>query len=159
MDRKSAVRPSPGMWFEDFAPGRWYFSPTRTISESDVLTFGGITGDLYELHTSEAYAKTTIFGTRIAHGMLGLSVMHGLQTRTSHTLGTGIALIGWDRVRHMAPIFLGDTVQTFWRTTETRESRSRPDAGIVVEKLELYNQRDEKVLEGEVALLVSKKPR
>ncbi|MCC0056664.1 MAG: hypothetical protein H6883_11030 [Rhodobiaceae bacterium] len=84
--------------------------------------------------------------------------MHGLQTRTSHTLGTGIALIGWDGIRYTAPILLGDTVRTFWQTTETRKSRSRPDAGIVVERLELHNQKDACVLVGEVALLVSKRP-
>lgn len=158
MSREEAVRPSPGMWFEDFVVGRWYRSPSRTITEGDVFTFGGITGDLYELHTSQAYAKNTIFGERIAHGMLGLSVMHGLMTRTSHTEGTGLAMIGWEKIRHKGPILFGDTVQTFWRTTEARESRSRPDAGIVVEFLELYNQRGECVLEGEVALLVRKRP-
>jgi acyl dehydratase len=147
-------RPKRGMWFEDFAEGLVMHSPGRTIGESDIYRFGGLTGDLYELHTNEEYARGTIFGTRIAHGLLGLSVMHGLMCRTGHVEGTGVAMIGWDKVRHRAPVLIGDTVRTRWRVKDARPSRSRPGTGVVVEFVELLNQRDEVVLEGEYISMV-----
>lgn len=153
-----AVRPRPGMWFEDFAVGQHFRSPSRTISEADIFTFGGLTGDLYELHTSETYGKTTPFGSRIAHGMLGLAMAHGLMCRTAHVEGTGIAMLGWDKVRHKAPIRIGDTVTTHWHVIETRESRSRPGAGVIIEHLELINQHGEAVLEGDYTSLVGMRP-
>jgi predicted dehydrogenase len=76
------------MWFEDFEIGREMVTVGRTIGEHDVYTFAGLTGDAYELHTNEEYGRTTIFGSRIVHGMLGLSIMHGLICRTLHVEGT-----------------------------------------------------------------------
>jgi acyl dehydratase len=146
------------MWFEDFVEGMLMHSPGRTISEADIMLFGGLTGDLYELHTNEDYARTTGFGTRIAHGMLGLSIMHGLMCRTGHVEGTGVAMIGWDKIRHRLPIRIGDTVRTRWKIVARRESRSHPDAGIVTEFLELVNQRGETVLQGEYTSMVRKRP-
>ena len=147
------------MWFEDFQIDQMMHSPTRTIGESDLNVFGGMTGDLYELHTSDVYAATTIFGSRIAHGMLGLAIMHGLMCRTCHVEGTGVAMIGWDKVRHKAPVKIGDTVQSRWRAISKRESKSRPGVGVVVEFIELFNQRNESVLEGEYTSLVRLRPK
>lgn len=151
-------KPVRGMWFEDFVIDAPMFSSGRTICESDINLFGGLSGDLYELHTNDAYARTTPFGGRIAQGMLGLAVMHGLICRTLHVEGTGMAMLGWDKVRHIAPIRIGDTVHTRWRATSKRESRSHPEAGIVVEWLELLNQRDEVVLQGQYTSMVRKRP-
>lgn len=153
-----SIKPARGMWFEDFAEGMLMHSPGRTISEADIMAFGGLTGDLYELHTSEDYARTTEFGTRIAHGMLGLSIMHGLMCRTGHVEGTGVAMIGWDKIRHRLPILIGDTVHTRWKIVARRDSRSRADAGIVTEFLELVNQRGETLLQGEYTSMVRKRP-
>ena len=155
---KNAVVPKPGMWFEDFAIDQLMITPGRTITEHDIYTFGGLTGDLYELHTNEDYARTTPFKGRIAHGMLGLSVMHGLVCRTLHVEGTGVAMLGWDKIAHKLPIRIGDSVRTRWRATEKRESRSHPDAGVVVEWLELLNQHDYVVLQGQYTSLVRKRP-
>jgi acyl dehydratase len=90
--------------------------------------------------------------------MLGLAIMHGLICRTLHVEGTGMAMLGWDKVRHIAPIRIGDTVRTRWRATDKRESRSHPEGGIVVEWLELLNQRDEVVLQGQYTSMVRKRP-
>jgi len=146
------------MWFEDFEIGRPMHTVGRTITEHDVYVFAGLTGDAYELHTNEEYARTTVFGTRIAHGMLGLAIMHGLICRTLHVEGTGVAMIGWEKIVHRAPIRIGDTVRTRWKAISKRKSRSRPGVGVVVEFLELLNQRDEVVLEGEYSSLVRMRP-
>lgn len=155
---KQFGKPVRGMWFEDFVIDSYMHTVGRTISESDINLFGGLTGDLYELHTNEEYARTTPFGARIAHGMLGLAIMHGLICRTLHVEGTGMAMLGWDKVRHIAPIRIGDTVHTRWRATDKRESRSHPEGGVVVEWLELINQRDEVVLQGQYTSMVRKRP-
>lgn len=149
-----SLRPSPGMWFEDFEIGRIMRSPGRTLTEHDVYTFAGLTGDAYQLHTDEAYARTTIFGRRIVHGMLGLSIMHGLICRTGHVEGTGVAMIGWDRIAFRKPLFFGETVHTRWRAIDKRPSRTRPGVGVVFEFLELVNQDDAIVVEGEYRSLV-----
>ena len=154
---KQYGNPVRGMWFEDFVIDSYMHTVGRTISESDINLFGGLTGDLYELHTNEEYARTTPFGGRIAHGMLGLAIMHGLICRTLHVEGTGMAMLGWDKVRHIAPIRIGDTVHTRWRATDKRESRSHPEGGVVVEWLELINQRDEVVLQGQYTSMVRKR--
>ena len=145
-------------WFDDQRVGASDVTPGRTVSEADVILFGGLTGDLSELHTSEAYARTTDFGGRIAHGMLNLSLAHGLVTRTGHLAGSGMALLGWNNVKFHAPVKLGDTVRARWTTIETRESRSRPEAGIVVDRIELFNQDGVLILSGDVAELVRKRP-
>lgn len=145
-------------WFETQEIGVTHVTPSRTIGEGDVMLFGGLTGDVCELHTNEAYARTTEFGGRIVHGMLNLSIAHGLVTRAGHLVGTGIALLGWSNVKFHRPVKIGDTVQTRWTTIEKRNSRSRPDAGIVIDRIELLNQYDEVVLSADVATLVRKRP-
>lgn len=145
-------------WFEDQAVGRFGLSPTRTVTEADVNLFGGLTGDMAELHTSEAYARKTEFGGRIAHGMLNLSLAHGLIVRTGHLVTTGIALLGWNDIKFHAPLRLGSTVQARWSTIDTRESRSRPDAGIVVDRIELLDEHGTLIMSGEVAELVRRRP-
>lgn len=145
-------------WFEDQRIGFTHATPARTVSEADASLFGGLTGDLAELHTNEAYARTTEFGGRIAHGMLSLSLMHGLMVRAGHLVGSGIALLGWNDIKFHGPVKLGDTVQARWTTIAKRESSSRPDAGIVTDRLELYNQHGDLVVSGEVTELVRKRP-
>lgn len=150
--------PNADDWFEDQEIGVTHVTPSRTVTEADINLFGGMTGDLAELHTSDAYARTTEFGGRIAHGMLNLSLMHGLVVRAGHQGSTGIAMLGWNNIKFHAPVKVGDTVQARWTTIEKRGSRSRPDAGIVVDRIELLNQDGRLIVSGEVAELVRKRP-
>ena len=147
-----------GDWFEDQAIGKRGLSPTRTLTEHDILTFGGLTGDMAELHTSEAYAATTEFGGRIAHGMFLLALAHGLVVRSGRLVTSGLALLGWQEVRFKAPVRLGQTVQAEWETIAIRESVSRPDAGIVSDRITLRLMDGTVVLTGEVAELVRRRP-
>ena len=80
-------RTEPLMTYEDVDTGDEFLSPSRTVGESDVFQFAGITGDFNELHTSEAFAESTPYGTRIVHGMLTLAIANGLYVRIGIFLG------------------------------------------------------------------------
>ena len=145
--------------YEDLHVGLEFDSPTRTITESDVMTFAGLTGDYSELHTSAAFAEQTRYGRRVAHGLLGLSVAHGLMwPRTNAMRDIAIALLGISDWRFRGPIFLGDTIRVRYNVAEMRDSRSNPEQAIVTFDVQVFNQADEMVQGGRKMLLVSKTP-
>jgi len=121
----------PGKFFDDFVVGEEYITPTRTLTETDVVLFAAMSGDYNELHTSEAFGKTTQFGRRIGHGLLGLAVSHGLFFRLGLVEGTAIAFLGIDSWKFEAPFFLGDTIRVKVRVAEKTPSRSKPDRGVI----------------------------
>jgi acyl dehydratase len=121
----------PGKFFDDFAVGEEYVTPTRTLTETDVVLFAAMSGDYNELHTSEAFGRTTQFGKRIGHGLLGLAVSHGLFFRLGLVEGTAIAFLGIDSWKFEAPFFLGDTIRVKVQVAEKTPSRSKPDRGVV----------------------------
>jgi len=133
-----------GLYFEDFESAGSVTSPGRTVTEADVMAFAGLTGDFVELHTNEEYAKTTRFGRRIAHGALVFGISIGLGTRMNLLDGTILAFAGVDKLRFVAPVFMGDTVHVVKRVLE-REERG-PAQGVVVFETRVLNQRDELVL-------------
>jgi len=141
-----------GMYFEEFVLGQEILSPARTVTETDVVQFAGLSGDYNVLHTDAEFAKSTPYGQRIAHGLLGLSIASGLAARAGFIEGTAQAFMGlsW---KFKAPIFLGDTIYL-----RTRVARLRPmpsmGGGVVVFELTVLNQRDETAQEGEWTLLV-----
>jgi acyl dehydratase len=147
-----------GLWFEEFEEGKERLSPGRTITESDVAAFAGLTGDYSQVHTDEEFCKRTEFGTRIAHGLLGLSIAQGLAWRTNYTQGTGVASLAWNRWTFHKPIFIGDTVRVRWTPTSKRASSSKPGMGIITEWVELVNQRQEVVQSGEHITMVRRRP-
>jgi acyl dehydratase len=121
----------PGKFFDDFAVGEEYVTPARTMTETDVVLFAAMSGDYNELHTSEAFGKTTQFGKRIGHGLLGLAVSHGLFFRLGLVEGTAIAFLGIDSWKFEAPFFLGDTIRVKVQVAEKTPSRSKPDRGVI----------------------------
>ncbi len=154
-------KPEPvvlGLWFEDFKVGEERLSPGRTITETDLVVFAGLTGDFSQVHTDEEFCKRTEFGTRIAHGLLGLSIAQGLCWRTNYTQGTGVASLGWDKWTFKLPIFIGDTVRVRWHVVSKRESKSKPGMGIITEHVSLVNQKGEVVQEGEHITMVRRRP-
>lgn len=141
-----------GRTFEEFTVGDAVESPARTITESDVVLFAGLSGDYNPLHTDAEYAKGTIFGTRVAHGLLGLSVASGLAWRTGFLEGTAEALIGVDW-KFRAPIRIGDTIRLRAEVSQKREM-ARLGGGFVTFTVTLLNQRDEVVQKGTWTVLV-----
>jgi len=146
-----------GKYFEDIEIGEEYTTTARTITESDVMAFAGLSGDYNTLHTDSEFAKQTIFGQRIAHGLLGLAVSTGLKTRMSIFEGTVMAFLGltWN---FKGPIFFGDTVHAKVTIKEKRDT-SKSDRGIMIQNLHLINQRGQVVQEGEHTIMLRRRPK
>lgn len=144
------------LYFDDFKVGDEFVTPARTITEADVVNFAGLSGDYNPLHTDEEFGRQTIFGGRIAHGLLGLVVSTGLKQRLGISDGTVMAFLGltWN---FKGPIRFGDTVHVRLRVAEKRET-SKPDRGIIKHAVELVNQKGEIVQDGEHLLMVRRRP-
>jgi 3-hydroxybutyryl-CoA dehydratase len=145
-----------GLYFEDFAGRAPIESRGRTITEADIVAFAGLTGDQTELHTSEEFAKTTRFGRRIAHGALVFSMSIGLATRTNLLDATLIAFTNVDKLRFVAPVFIGDTIRIAKRVMD----RTEIDAtrGKVVFETRVLNQRGDLVLVYLDTMLMKRRP-
>ncbi|WP_270889217.1 MaoC family dehydratase [Pedococcus sp. 5OH_020] len=112
----------------------------KTVSESDVYLFAGITGDLSENHVDRQAMQDTEYGERIAHGMLVLSFMSTGSTRLIERVGGLAVSYGYDHVRFVAPVYFGDTITVHYRVTGVDPERSRSFADVRV-----MNQRSEVV--------------
>jgi len=138
------IKPT-GKYFEDFEVGQKYTTPARTVTEADIVNFCGLSGDFNPLHTNEPYAKTTIFGGRVAHGPVGTSIASGLIVRTGLFEGTTVAFLGYSW-RFLKPVKIGDTIFVHMTVKETR--LARPGRGIITFDTETLNDRDEVVATG-----------
>ena len=145
-----------GKYFEDFSVGESFTTRARTITETDIVTFAGLSGDYNPLHTDEVFARETPFGRRIAHGLLGLSVQSGLSQGLGITEGTTLAFLGltWN---FKAPIFIGDTIHVVQSVDEKRKT-SKPERGIIVFGCKVVNQHGETVQDGTKTLMIRRKP-
>jgi acyl dehydratase len=146
-----------GLFWEDWEPGREWESAARTIGEAEISAFAGLSGDYNPLHVNEEYAKTTIFGTRVAHGPLVYAVAAGLLFQLHLYDDTLIAFLGFEDLRFTAPVRAGDTVRARIKVLERRET-SKPDRGVVVRELRVLNQHDTCVQEGRQVFLVKRRP-
>lgn len=145
--------------YVDLFVGMRFRSPGRTITDADVMGFAGLTGDFSELHTSDVYARSSQFGRRVAHGLLGLSYAHGLMwPRTGELRETAIAFLGISDWKFVGPIYIGDTIFVNYTLADLRDSRSRPEQAIATFDVELVKQDGSVVQRGRKALLVSKVP-
>jgi acyl dehydratase len=152
-------KPNVGYTYADLRVGMSFRSPGRTITDADVVAFAGLTGDYSELHTSDVYAKSSQFGRRVAHGMLGLAYAHGLMwPRTGELRQTAIAFLGISDWRFVGPILIGDTIFVNYVLAELRDSKSKPAQAIATFDVEVVNQDGRTVQRGRKALLVSKVP-
>ena len=142
-------------YFEDIRVGDAYVSPGRTVTEADIVAFAGLSGDYNVLHTDAEYMRTSIFGERIAHGLLGLALQSGLSARAMARPFATLAFLGL-RWRFKAPIKIGDTIKVRLEVTDKRET-SKPDRGIVVIQRSVLNQRGEVVQEGDTDVMVERR--
>ena len=145
-----------GLTFDEFVVGAKYISQARTVTEADVVTFAGLSGDFNPLHTDAEFGKTTPFGERIAHGMLVVSMATGMANWSGIFEGTTLALLE-QVIRYKGPVKFGDTIHLEQEVLEKKES-SKPDRGIVVFASRVRNQRDEVMVDGEWTLLMKRKP-
>ncbi len=130
-------------FYEEFNIGMKFESPTKTITETDIVMFAALSGDWNPIHIDAEYAKQTRFGQRIAHGLLTLSIASGLLTKLRLTEKTIVAFYGIDRLRFINPVFIGDTIKVVAEVTNKEEKK---DYGIVTFDVKVYNQKGEVVL-------------
>jgi acyl dehydratase len=142
-------------YFEEIQVGSEYVSPGRTVTEADIVAFAGLSGDYNVLHTDAEFMRTSIFGERIAHGLLGLAIQSGLGARATSRPFATIAFLGL-RWRFKGPIKIGDTIKVRVKVSDKRET-SKPDRGIVVLQRSVTNQRGEVVQEGETDIMVERR--
>ena len=145
-----------GRYYEEFAVGESFTTRARTVTEADIVSFAGLSGDYNPLHTDDEFARTTPFGKRIAHGLLGLSIQSGLSQGLGITEGTTLAFLGltWN---FKGPVFIGDTIHVVQSVDDMRETRN-PERGILVFGCKVINQRGEIVQEGTKTMMIRRKP-
>lgn len=147
-----------GLWFDELSVDQTFDHPIRrTVTEADNLLFSAMTHNPAQLHLDEEYMKGTEYGQRIVNSCFTLGLMVGISVGDT-TLGTAVANLGWDEVRFPKPVFIGDTLNIRTTVIELRESRSRPDAGIVTFLHEAFNQRGEIVATCKRSGLQRKRP-
>lgn len=150
----------PGLYFEEFEVGRKFAHPIRrTVTEADNVFFTALTHNPAALHLDEEYCREhTEFGTRVVNSCFTLGLMVGISVGET-TLGTTVANLGWDEVRFPKPVFHGDTLKVESEVLELRESKSRPDNGIVVFAHRAINQKGEIVATCKRSALMLRKPK
>jgi acyl dehydratase len=149
-----------GLFFEEFKVGQVFkHSIRRTITEADNVWFSAITHNPAYLHLDEEYCRTeTEYGQRLVNSCFTLALMVGISVGET-TLGTAVANLGWDEVRFPKPLFHGDTVRVETEIVDLRESKSRPDQGIVTFLHRAYNQKHELVAHCKRSGLQKKRPK
>lgn len=136
----------PGLYFDELRIGQTFqHAIRRTVTEADNVWFSALTHNPAYLHIDEQYCREhTEFGQRIVNSAFTLGLMVGISVGDT-TLGTAVANLGWDEVRFPKAVFHGDTIRVETEVLELRESKSRPNAGVVVFMHRAYNQRNELV--------------
>lgn len=155
MTDKAALVQIPSLYFEDLYVGMRFLSAGRTVTETDIVAFAGLSGDYNQLHVDAQFAEKTVHGARIAHGLLVLSILSGLSTRVPLMQAIGENIVGlagleckWKRATK-----IGDTLHVRLSVTDLR-STSKGDKGAVILNREAINQHGEVVLESIWTLLV-----
>ena len=129
-----------GLWFDELEVGqRFDHAIRRTVTETDNLLISTLTHNPAQLHLDAEYMKTSEYGQVLVNSTFTLGLMVGISVGDT-TLGTAVANLGWAEVRFPAPVFIGDTLNIQTEVAELRDSKSRPEAGIVTFIHRAYNQ-------------------
>jgi 3-hydroxybutyryl-CoA dehydratase len=132
------------LYFEDYVVDSISTSRGRTITEADIVNFAGLSGDNVELHMNEEYAKRGPFGRRIAHGALIFSVSTGLMVQMTRDPQAIVAFYGVDKLRFVAPVFIGDTIHVSQRVLEKQVKNA--ERGVIASEITVLNQDSKPVV-------------
>ena len=145
-----------GRFFEEFELGQTLVTAGRTVTESDIVTFAGLSGDFNQMHVDATYAAGGEFGQRVAHGLLVVSIATGLIVQTGLMEGTVLAFreLEWKFSR---PVFIGDTVRAKIEIAKLK-ALPRLGGGSIQAKITVLNQNDQAVHRGIMVLLVRSRP-
>ncbi|MGC4023753.1 MAG: MaoC/PaaZ C-terminal domain-containing protein [Mesorhizobium sp.] len=141
-------------YFEDYEIGSSRKTSGRTITETDFVVHAGHTGDFFPHHMDAEFMKASPFGQRIAHGTLVFSIGVGL---TASVINPVAFSYGYDRLRFIKPVFINDTIHSVTTISAKEDDPKRPDAGRVIERLQVINQRGETVLAADHIYVVERK--
>jgi acyl dehydratase len=149
----------PGKYFEEFSVGEVFDHPIRrTVTETDNVLLTTMTHNPAALHLDAEYMKSTEFGKPLVNSCLTLGLMVGISVNDT-THGTTVANLGWDEVRFPKPVFHGDTLRIESEVLELRDSKSRPDNGIVIFAHRAFNQNNELVAHCKRSALMLRLPK
>ena len=155
MERASVM--ATGLYFEDFSVGDVFLTRSRTITETDIVLFTGLSWDTHPWHTDDEFCeKNTPFGRKIAQGGLGLAAATGLVSLLGHLEDTAVGFLGM-QWKFTGPIKEGDTI-TAKVTVKEKIETSNPSRGVLVREISVLNQHEEQVQKGEMSVLVLRKP-
>lgn len=146
-----------GLYFDDFEAGAEFISARRTITEADIVSFAGLSGDFNPLHVDEEYGKTTPFKTRIAHGLLVTAIATGLQNQMGVFEGTTLAVMDIS-LKFTGPTFPGDTIYIKLKIAGKQETK-KEDRGLVFAELYAINHRGETVQEQKQTIMLARRPK
>jgi acyl dehydratase len=146
-----------GLYFEEFQVGMHIISPGRTVTETDIVNFAGLSGDFNQIHTDAVFGAASAASQRVAHGLLVLSIASGLGMRTGTLEGTVMYFREITEWKFVKPVFIGDTVHVVMEVIETK-SMPRIGGGAVTLKLDVKNQQDETTMRGSWTVLVYSRP-
>ena len=141
-------------YFEEYEIGHERVTYGRTITETDFIVHAGHTGDFFPHHMDAEFMKKSEFGQRIAHGTMVFAIGIGL---TASVINPVAFSYGYDRLRFVKPVFIGDTIHSRVTIAAKEDDPKRPDMGRVVERTEVINQRDEVVLVADHIHIVERK--
>ncbi len=141
-----------GLYFEDFEIGQKVITAGRTLTESDIVRFAGLSGDFNQIHTDAAYAAQDTFGQRVAHGLLIQSIASGLAVQTGFIEGTVLAFRELT-CKFSRPVFIGDTIHVQLDVSE-KKALPRLGGGNVIMKYSVLNQEGQVVQRGVWMMLV-----
>jgi acyl dehydratase len=143
-----------GKTFNEFKVGDEFTTASRTITETDVVNFAGLSGDFNPLHTNEEFGKSTPFKGRVAHGMLSVAIATGLANQLGIFEGTTVALLSMT-INYKGAVKFGDTIRLELKVADKKET-SKGDKGIVTFDTIVYNQNDESIVEGQWVVMLRK---
>jgi len=141
------------LYFEDFHVGQRFVTKARTVTEADVVNFAALTWDHNQLHTDAEYAARTMYGKRIAHGLLGVAIHTGLASSLTEQSILALLELSW---QFKLPLYIGDTIHVEQVVKEMREDEQK-DQGILTFEKDLINQRSEVVQTGTTTVLLAKR--
>jgi acyl dehydratase len=143
-------------YFEDYEIGSGRTTFGRTITETDFVVHAGHTGDFFPHHMDAEFMKASEFGQRIAHGTMVFAIGVGL---TASVVNPVAFSYGYDRLRFIKPVFIGDTIKTRTTIAAKEDDPKRPNHGRVIERVEVINQRGEVVLAADHIYVVERRPK
>jgi acyl dehydratase len=146
-----------GLYFEEFEIGQRITTPGRTVTEADIVAFAGLSGDFTSIHTDAAYTAGTVFGQRVAHGLLVMSIASGLSARTGVLEGTVIAFREISEWKFSTPVFIGDTVHAELAVTE-KKPMPRLGGGAISLAVDVVKHDGTKVMSGVWNVIFHSKP-